>query len=169
MFPREVLQNSSLSAEFRRIPQNFIYQLYRSPQNGLTMQSSAEEFCGIKVTRRILQDRFIQFRRLLQASAECYGVLLFRRTILRNIDYSAEFCRILQKSAELRSFSPKCSAEFCGTSAEFCRFLHGSAELGKIRFLIFLFPILKNWKFSVYSVECWKNRYLQPLNCAISQ
>ena len=116
------------------------------------MQSSAEEFCGIKVTRRILQDRFIQFRRLLQASAECYGVLLFRRTILRNIDYSAEFCRILQKSAELRSFSPKCSAEFCGTSAEFCRILHGSAELGKIRFSNFLISNFE--KLKIFSVFC---------------
>ena len=121
------------SAEFRRID--------------LIKQSPADEFCGTKHTRRIPQKRSAQFRRLLQniitfcSSAEQF---CGTKTILRN---SAEFRRISW-------FSPKWSAEFCGTSAEFCRILHGSAELGKITFSNFL--ISHFWKLIFFNVFCRK-------------
>ena len=109
------------------------------------IQSPAEQFCGTKHARRILQNRLIQFRRLLQniitfcSSAEQF---CGTKTILRN---SAEFRRITW-------FLPKCSAEFCGTSAEFCRILHGSAELGKIRFSNFLISNFE--KLKIFNVFC---------------
>ena len=82
------------------------------------------------------------------------------------------FCGIPQNSAEIRRiswFSPKCSAEFCGTNAEFCRILHGSAELGKITFSNFLISHFKNLFFSMYFVESWTNKHSQALYCAIRQ